>query len=193
MEGKNKLINEILNLSNKIYVNYSNDKGYKLLEWFIEKYKLLDKANKNNKMVIYKYEIYWCNFGENIGSEENKIRPCVIIQNQAGNKHSSTTIVAPITNSTIELPISVQIHRESNPDITGTIDLGQIRTVSKGRLLGKISKLTTKESKLVDIAILKSLGLYKILADNEKMREEIKQLKNENRNLKYLLDNQENN
>lgn len=190
MEGKNKLISELLELSDKNYINYSDDKGYNLLEWFVEKYKLLDKADKN--MIIYKYEIYWCNFGENIGSEENKIRPCVIIQNQAGNKHSPTTIVAPITNATINLPIAVQIHRENNSDITGTIDLAQIRVISKARLLGKISKLTTKESKLVDTALLKSLGLYKLLIDNQKLREKVKDLKNENKQLKQLLDNGEN-
>lgn len=33
-----------------------------------------------------------------IGSEQGGIRPVVIIQNNTGNRFSTTTIVAPITN-----------------------------------------------------------------------------------------------
>lgn len=58
--------------------------------------------------MIYRGEVYWCYLGENIGNEESKKRPVVIIQNQKGNDNSPTTIVAPITNATINLPIAVQ-------------------------------------------------------------------------------------
>lgn len=42
-------------------------------------------------------EIYWCDFGEPYGSEQGGYRPAIIIQNDAGNLYSSTTIVIPCT------------------------------------------------------------------------------------------------
>ena len=38
-----------------------------------------------------------------IGSEANKTRPCVVIQNDIGNKYSSVSIVAAITGAETSL------------------------------------------------------------------------------------------
>lgn len=42
-------------------------------------------------------DIYWVDFGTGEGNEYCGIRPAVIIQNNIGNKHSNTLIVAPLT------------------------------------------------------------------------------------------------
>ena len=42
-------------------------------------------------------ELYYADLGTGIGSEQNGYRPVVIIQNDVGNKHSPTTIVAAIS------------------------------------------------------------------------------------------------
>ncbi|WP_191992153.1 type II toxin-antitoxin system PemK/MazF family toxin [Peribacillus tepidiphilus] len=123
---------------------------------------------KNNK-VIYRGEIYWCELGENIGSEESKRRPVVVIQNQKGNDNAPTTIVAPITNATINLPIAVPINRAANPNVTGTIDLGQVKVVHKSRLIGNsIDKLKNAELKKVDHALMKSIGTYQYLIHEQR-------------------------
>jgi len=44
-------------------------------------------------------EIFYADLGENIGSEQNGVRPVLIIQNDVGNEHGPTTIVAGITSS----------------------------------------------------------------------------------------------
>lgn len=46
---------------------------------------------------IKRGEIYSADFGAGFGSEQGGIRPVLILQNNMGNKHSSTTIVAAIT------------------------------------------------------------------------------------------------
>lgn len=48
-------------------------------------------------MEFQRGEIYFCDFVRTGGSVQDGIRPALIIQNNIGNKYSSTLIVAPIT------------------------------------------------------------------------------------------------
>ena len=50
--------------------------------------------NKN----IKRGEIYYADLSPVVGSEQGGIRPVLILQNDMGNKHSPTTIVAAITS-----------------------------------------------------------------------------------------------
>ena len=43
-------------------------------------------------------DIYFADLGQGVGSEQMGYRPVVIIQNDVGNKHSPTVIVAAITS-----------------------------------------------------------------------------------------------
>ncbi len=62
-----------------------------------------------NKKNIRRGEIYLASPEPIIGSEQGGIRPVLIIQNNKGNKHSGTTIAAPITTKRIlnRLPVHV--------------------------------------------------------------------------------------
>lgn len=145
------------------------EKTEKLLEWTTKKYRLHKNSPQKNNKVIYRGEIYWCELGENVGNEESKRRPCVVIQNQKGNDNAPTTIVAPITNATINLPVAVPLVRTGNTNVTGTIDLGQLKIIAKSRLIGaSIDKLTPSEQKKVDLAIMKSTGTFSVLLHEQK-------------------------
>ena len=63
----------------------------------------IDKQNKrksfrNNKSACFfkQGDIVFCDLGKGEPSEQGGIRPCLIIQNDIGNKYSPTTLVAPI-------------------------------------------------------------------------------------------------
>ena len=43
-------------------------------------------------------DMYYADLGKGIGSEQEGYRPVVIIQNNVGNKHSPTVIIASITS-----------------------------------------------------------------------------------------------
>ncbi len=45
-------------------------------------------------------DMYYADLGQGIGSEQKGTRPVVIIQNNVGNKHSPTVIIAAITSKT---------------------------------------------------------------------------------------------
>ncbi len=104
-------------------------------------------------------EIYYADLNPVIGSEQGRVRPVVIIQNNKGNKYSPTTIIAPITSKKkARLPTHVLIN---NPCLRGNslILLEQIRIVDKSRLREYIGKLTEKEMAEIDTAMAISLNL----------------------------------
>ena len=96
------------------------------------------------------------------GSEQGKIRPALIMQNNILNKYSPTTIVAPLTSKIYkeEYPTNVEVSkRESNLDKDSTILLNQIRTIDKSRIIKSLTNLDGYVMKKVEMAIKVSLGL----------------------------------
>jgi mRNA interferase MazF len=96
------------------------------------------------------------------GSEQGGTRPVLIIQNDIGNKYSTTTIIAPITSSIMkqEYPTNVMIQKEeSKLNKDSTILLNQIKTIDKSRIIKKISLLDNFTMNKVDRAIKISLSL----------------------------------
>ena len=47
-------------------------------------------------------EVWMANFSPGRGSEQRGIRPALVIQNDVGNQHGATTIVAAITSTLME-------------------------------------------------------------------------------------------
>lgn len=111
---------------------------------------------------IQRGDIVLVNLNPVIGSEQGKIRPALIIQNNIGNETSPTTIVAPITSKifTKEFPTNVEISpKESKLEKDSTILLNQIRTIDKSRILRKLSYIDGNLMEKVNLAIRVSLGL----------------------------------
>ena len=50
-----------------------------------------------NDMRIRRGDIFFADLGDTVGSEQNGIRPVLVIQNDLGNAHSPTLIIAPFT------------------------------------------------------------------------------------------------
>lgn len=169
----------------------------KYLDW-VKAMLLLDgKSSNAARREVRRGEVYKCNLGIGVGSEENKERPCVIIQNNSANKRSPNTIVAPITHTArsnpVVVPISDKFDNSGNLILDGYVLLGNVVCVSKARLGDYKAKLTTDEMKQVDIALSKAIGLCNyydkfknILNDKEdhilKLKNKIVELENELKN-----------
>ena len=113
-------------------------------------------------MRIKRGEIVLVNLEPVIGSEQGRIRPVLVIQNDISNEFSPTTIIAPITSKVYkkEYPTNVFISKQdSKLDKDSTIPLNQIRTIDKSRIIKKISNLNDFIMKKVDLAIKVSLSL----------------------------------
>lgn len=113
-------------------------------------------------MKIKRGEIVLVNLEPVIGSEQGRIRPALIIQNDIGNELSPTTIIAPITSKIYskEFPTNVFLRKQdSKLDKDSTVLLNQIRTIDKIRIIKKIIMLDDFLMKKVDMAVKISLGL----------------------------------
>ena len=114
---------------------------------------------------IKRGEVYYANLDPVIGSETGKTRQVVVIQNDIGNKHSPTTIVAVIrefTEKKASYPICVSIGEGQGLRKASIVNLAQIRTIDKRRLaLPKIATLSHETMVEVDRALRNSLGLEK--------------------------------
>lgn len=96
------------------------------------------------------------------GSEQGRQRPCLVIQNDTGNKHSPATIVAAITSKYGKVyPVNVELEAGyTGLDQDSVVLLNQIRTVSiKHRVDQKIGELSDRKMEEVDRALEISLGL----------------------------------
>ncbi|MCC4723169.1 type II toxin-antitoxin system PemK/MazF family toxin [Salinicoccus sp. RF5] len=107
-------------------------------------------------------EVYLADLSPVQGSEQGGKRPVVIIQNNVGNYHSPTVIVAAITGriNKAKIPTHVEISKDTyNLDKDSVILLEQIRTVDKKRLREKLTYLNEEKMKEVDKALMISLDL----------------------------------
>ena len=54
-------------------------------------------------------DIYYANMEPHVGSEQGGERPVVVLQNDMGNKHSSTLLIATLT-STVDKKLNLPTH-----------------------------------------------------------------------------------
>lgn len=98
------------------------------------------------------------------GSEQGKVRPALIIQNDVGNQYSPTVIVAAITTGNrSQFSVNVLVKApEGGLTNDSLILLNQIRTVDKSRLGRYWGRVSAQTLSRVDDAIKISLGLVPI-------------------------------
>ena len=88
-------------------------------------------------MKIKRGEVYLADLSDASGSEQGKVRPVVIIQNNRGNKYSPTIIVAAITAKLgkTHMPTHVDLPAKyCNLERDSMVLLEQLRTIDKSRI-----------------------------------------------------------
>jgi mRNA interferase MazF len=98
-----------------------------------------------------------------VGSEPKKTRPCVVIQNDIGNKYSPTSIVAVITgaeNVPRPYPVDVPVPKgEGGLAKNSVVQCSLIRSVDESRFVRTLGQLEAQTMKRVDQALKISLAL----------------------------------
>ena len=111
---------------------------------------------------IKRGEIYYADVSPVIGSEQGGVRPVLILQNDTGNKFSSTTIVAPITS--VPKKRSQPTHIFIDYDFLESesiVLLEQLRTIDKKRLSDRLGQISAKDMHQIEYAMNISLGMKK--------------------------------
>ena len=113
-------------------------------------------------VIIRRGDVYYADVRPVIGSEQGGVRPVLVIQNDTGNRHSPTVIVAAMTSkmNKAKLPTHVELStRQCQIVRDSVILLEQLRTIDKQRLRDKICHLDEKSLPRVDEALRVSLEL----------------------------------
>lgn len=103
-------------------------------------------------------EIYYADLSPVVGSEQGGLRPVLIIQNDVGNKHAPTTIIAPLTTSATKAKLPTHVWLKRN-GVYSTCLLEQIRTIDKSRIKSYMATLEPKEMEYINKALKISLGI----------------------------------
>lgn len=128
-------------------------------------------------MDVKRADVYYADLSPTVGSEQDGIRPVVIVQNDIGNKYSSTIIILPIT-SKVKTMLGTHVLLKKNTcglKKDSIILAEQIRTLDKSRLKSKIGVLPdhimnkVKEALILSCSlrskIYNNINIYKILND----------------------------
>lgn len=153
---KNKYFSNIIDKEN-VVVDELRLIAYKIkdtrehTQWDYNKQIIIKELSKNLNKIPKRGEIWTCELGKNIGSEENKTRPVIIIQNNTGNEKSPTTIIVPISNRPEKIAVHIKIRNSDyelvdgeTQEVIGTILCEQIKVVSKARLGRHIATLNNE-------------------------------------------------
>jgi mRNA interferase MazF len=96
-----------------------------------------------------------------VGSEQGESRPVLIVQNNLGNRHSPTVIVAPITGKLGKTPIPthVLLLKSCGLEMDSLALIEQVRAIDRSRLDNYIGFADKKDMSQVDTALLISIGI----------------------------------
>lgn len=105
-------------------------------------------------------KVWLVNFNPGRGSEQRGIRPALVIQNDTGNIYASTTIVAAITSTIKEFPVTVVLSAgEGGLKQRSMVNLAQLLTADKGRLQKRLGDLSDAVMEKVNEAVRVSLDV----------------------------------
>jgi mRNA interferase MazF len=110
-------------------------------------------------------DIYLVDFDPTVGSEINKTRPALVIQNNIANRHSPITIVAAITSKFGEDPYPTEVIVESKDTglpLRSAVMLNQIRSIDRRRLVKQVGRTNSSIMRRVEQALRISLGMVEL-------------------------------
>lgn len=131
----------------------------------------MNYLNRAQTQGIMRGDVYYADLSPVVGSEQGGIRPVLVIQNDLGNKHSPTVIVAAVTskNTKAVLPTHVGIAKAQYGLKHDSIVLTeQIRTIDRRRLREYIGHLSARQMAEIDLAMVTSLGLSTLAETDRK-------------------------
>lgn len=142
---------------------------------------------KINNM-IKRGDVILCDLGSGRGSEQFGIRPCVVVQNDLGNRFSPTLIVAPITSKLdrVKLPTHVKIDSCDSLEKNSIVLCEQIRTVDKVRIGGICGRVSGEDLKRITSALITSVEIFK--RGEQEAREQVIRVKTREKSIIELID-----
>lgn len=110
---------------------------------------------------VHRGDIYYVDFGNQPGSTVHGIRPAMIVQNDVGNRHAPTIIVAAITTEIKKTrqPTHVLLGSQFGLPQESMLMLEQLFTIDKQTLLTYVGTAEGQILSLIDKALAISVGV----------------------------------
>ena len=102
-------------------------------------------------------EIWWVNFNPSVGGEPQKVRPAVIVSNDASNANINRVQVVPLTSRTERVYACEALVTAGGQKSKALAS--QVTTAAKERLTKKLGKLSAADMRQVEQAVMVQLGL----------------------------------
>lgn len=91
---------------------------------------------------VFQGEIWMADLGSKDGSVQGGKRPVIVLQNDIGNKYSTTTIIVPLTSQLKNnLPVHADLGTQYGLKKVSTVLTEQITTINQYQLINKIGVL----------------------------------------------------
>lgn len=148
----NDEINIQLNEVKNILKNVNNELALDYSVWTKDKADIMFNKSFPSFKITSNY-IYWCNLGINIGSEQNKIRPVLIVKTK---KDSPICTILPLTserkNDARWYHIDLQ-NQDSTVLIEQLRNISKLRIISPLRVKGNLLKITLNDWNKINLAL----------------------------------------
>ena len=110
--------------------------------------------------MIHRGEIYYADLSPVVGSEQGGYRPVIVLQNNKGNRYSTTVIIAPISSRLTKNPLPTHVMVDCRSlEKKSVVLLEQIRTIDKQRIKEKVGMIDSQVMNLINQAIKTSLDI----------------------------------
>ena len=116
----------------------------------------------DGKLTYRRGELRWVNLEPGRGAEARKVRSCLIVQKDTGNQHGLLTVVVPTLPGHKRAPYLVNVAPTAVNGLEQPrcLDLGQIRSVDHGRVLGLVGTLEEEYWPRIKAALNVVLGFF---------------------------------
>ncbi len=124
----------------------------------------MNSSTEKQSLEILRGDIIMADLGHGLGSEYQGIRPCLVMQNDMGNKYSTTVTVVPLTSFISKRKMPTHVHiEEGNFGLTKTSSIcaEALRTIDKQRFREKTGCVDSNTMLKVENAMLIHLGCPK--------------------------------
>lgn len=101
-------------------------------------------------------EVWWVDFNSSTGGEMQKMRPAIVVSNDASNKAINRVQVVPVTSNILKCypcEAYIEVNGKQNKAMAD-----QIATVSKHRLKNRMGKISLEDMQRIEQAIKIQLG-----------------------------------
>lgn len=118
-------------------------------------------TNANMATKVKYGEVWLCDLGFGIGSEQTGCRPVIVCSNDVGNRHSSISQIVPISSSINKRRLPTHVYLDANRcglERSSIALCEQSKVVDQGRLFVKLAELSEDVMEEVMDGIMVNFG-----------------------------------